>query len=124
MTGLNGVPTRSGYCASKQALQGLYDSLRIELGGSGVDVLVVLPGFVATDVRARAFGGDGKPLGESPREESGDMSVEECARRTVAAMGRRQRELVMLKTPKLARLLKLFAPSLMDRMVARAIREK
>jgi short-subunit dehydrogenase len=124
MTGFNGVPTRSGYAASKQAMQGFFDSLRIELAGTGVEVLVVLPGFVATDVRAHAFGGDGKPLGESPRDEAHDMSVEECARLIVSAMAKRRRELVMMKTPRIARLIKLFAPSVMDRLVARAIREK
>jgi len=43
-------PTRTGY-ASKHAMQGFFDTLRIELRGSGVDVLVVSPGFVATDIR-------------------------------------------------------------------------
>ena len=46
MAGLTGVPTRTGYAASKHAVIGFYDSLRIELAGSGVDVTVIAPDFV------------------------------------------------------------------------------
>jgi len=70
LTGKTGVPFRTGYSASKHAMQGFFDSLRIELADTGVDVCVISPGFVATDIRARALGGDGKPVGVSPREES------------------------------------------------------
>jgi len=66
LTGKTGVPTRSGYAASKHAMVGFFDSLRIELAGSGVSVTIVYPDFVATETRQRAFGPDGKPLGQSP----------------------------------------------------------
>ena len=61
LTGKTGVPTRTGYAASKHAMQGFFDSLRIELHGGGVDVLVVSPGFVATErtsVELREYGFD------------------------------------------------------------------
>jgi NAD(P)-dependent dehydrogenase (short-subunit alcohol dehydrogenase family) len=67
LCGKTAVPTRSGYVASKHAMQGFFDTLRIELRGTGVDVLVVSPGFVATDIRERALGANGQPLGQSPR---------------------------------------------------------
>lgn len=125
LTGKAGVPTRSAYAASKHAMQGFFDSLRIELRDTGVDVLVVSPGFVATPIRDRAFGPDGKPVGESPRDErKGTMPVEECVRRIVRSMERRDRELVM---PSLARALlwlKLVAPELVDRIALNAVREK
>ncbi|MBL8151258.1 MAG: SDR family oxidoreductase, partial [Blastocatellia bacterium] len=125
LTGKTGVPTRSGYAASKHAMQGFFDSLRIELRGTGVDVLVVSPGFVATDIRARAFGKDGSSLGESPREESKEtMSVEECVRQILEAMQRRQRELVMTAKGKLAMWLKLIVPDLVDSLAAKALKEK
>jgi short-subunit dehydrogenase len=125
LTGKTGVPTRSGYAASKHAMQGFFDTLRIELLGTGVDVLVVSPGFVATDIRARAFGTGGKSIGESPREESsGTMSVEECVRQIVRAMEKRQRELVMTTKGRLGMWLKLIAPGLVDRLAANAVREK
>jgi short-subunit dehydrogenase len=129
LTGKTGVPTRTGYAASKHALQGFFDSLRIELHGSGVDVLVVSPGFVATDVRAHAFGADGQPLGakesKSSRAEDRDtMSVEECVRQMVAAIEARRRELVMTHKARFGLFLKLVAPSLVDRVAAAAVKKR
>jgi NAD(P)-dependent dehydrogenase (short-subunit alcohol dehydrogenase family) len=84
LCGKTAVPTRTGYVASKHAMQGFFDTLRIELQGSGVDVLVVSPGFVATDIRERALGGNGQALGQSPRnEEQRTMSIEDCVRQIV-----------------------------------------
>jgi len=65
LCGKTAVPTRTGYVASKHAMQGFFDTLRIELRGSGVDVLVV-SGFVATDIRQRALGPTGNRWGKSP----------------------------------------------------------
>jgi short-subunit dehydrogenase len=129
LTGKIGVPTRTGYSASKHALQGFFDSLRIELHGSGVDVLVVSPGFVATDVRAHAFGADGQPLGQrtttTPRAEDDDtMSVEECVRQMVAAIEARRRELVMTQKARFGLFLKLVVPSLVDRIAAAAVKKR
>jgi NAD(P)-dependent dehydrogenase (short-subunit alcohol dehydrogenase family) len=123
LTGILGVPTRSGYAASKHAMQGFFDSIRIELRGSGVDVQVVSPGFVATEVRAHAFGADGKPLGHSPRrEDRATMPVDECVRQIVAAMERRRRDLVMDGRARFGQFLKLVAPRIVDRLAEAAIR--
>lgn len=126
LTGKTGVPTRSGYAATKHALQGFFDSLRIELLGTGVDVLVISPGFVATDIRARAFSGEGVSRGESPREEhsSETMSVEECVRQMMQAIRKRRRELVMTFKARVGMWLKLIAPGVVDRMALNAVREK
>jgi len=124
LTGLTGVPTRSGYAASKHAMQGFFDSIRIELRHTGVGVLVVSPGFVGTDIRSRALGPDGKPLSQSPRDEGrGHMTVEECVSQIVDASQHRRRELVMTTQAKLGLLVKPFAPGVVDRMAARAIRD-
>jgi short-subunit dehydrogenase len=123
LTGKTGVPTRTAYSASKHAMQGFFDSLRIELLGTGVDVLVVSPGFVQTPVRERAFGADGKPLGQSHLDEAGVMPVEECVRQIVHAMQKRKRELVMTSRGRLAQWLKLIAPAMVDKIALRAIRE-
>jgi len=125
LTGKFGVPTRSAYAASKHAMQGFFDSLRVELMGAGVDVLVVAPGFVATPIRSRALGPDGKPHGESPRDESRDtMPVDECVRQIVRAMERRDRELVMTAKGKLGLWLKLIAPGFVDRLAVKALEER
>ena len=121
LAGRVGVPTRTGYAASKHAMAGFFDSLRIELMDAGVDVTMVYPGFVATGIRENATGPDGKPILVSPVKEGEVMSVEDCARRIVTAMERREREVVMTARGKIGLLLKLFAPSLIDRMAKRAI---
>jgi short-subunit dehydrogenase len=123
LAGKNGVPTRSGYAASKHALVGFFDSLRIELLETGVSVTIVYPGFVTSEIRERAFGADGQPLGKSPVRESEVMSAEECAHIMLDAVARRKREEVMTLRGKLGQWLKLFAPGMVDRVARKAIEE-
>lgn len=122
LTGKAGVPTRSGYAASKHAMVGFFDSLRIEVAPFGVTVTMIYPGFVKTEVRARAFGPDGKPLQASPVQEGKVMTVETCARLIVRAMERRKREEVMTLRGKLGQWMKLIAPALVDRIASQAIK--
>lgn len=122
LTGKTGVPTRSGYAASKHALQGFCDSIRIELQNTGVDVLVVSPSFVATDIRQHVLGKDGKPVKASLNDEQQKaMSTEICANLIIKAMKKRQRELVMTFKGKFGLWLKLFTPKLVDTMASRAV---
>ena len=122
ITGKNGVPTRTLYAATKHAMAGFFDSLRIELKDDGVSVSVVYPGFVATDIAERALGPDGKPLGTRPVVKNAVMTVEECARRTIAVARAREREEVMAPNARVGMLLKAISPETVDRMAERAIR--
>ncbi len=124
LAGLTGVPERSGYAASKHAMIGFFDSLRIELAGSGVDVSVIAPDFVASEIHKRAIGPDGEPLGASPMMRSRIMTAEVCAARIVRAIERRERLVLMSARGRLGRWLKLLAPGLVDRIAARAIRQR
>jgi len=121
LAGLVGVPTRTGYSASKHAMTGFFDSLRIELADSGVAVTMIYPGFVATGIRENATGPDGKPILVSPVKEGEVMTVEDCASRIVRAIERREREVVMTARGRLGRWLRLVAPGLVDRIARRAI---
>jgi short-subunit dehydrogenase len=121
LTGKTGVPTRSGYAASKHAMAGFFDTLRIELAGSGVTVTMAYPDFVATETRQRALGADGRPIGESPVREGEVMTAEECARQILRAAARRRRELIMSARGRVGMWLKLVAPGLIDRIARRAI---
>ena len=123
LTGRAGVPTRSGYAASKHAMAGFFDSLRIELADEGVTVTMVYPGFVSTGIRQRAYGPDGQPLRSSPVRESEVMTPEECARQTLAAAAARRRELVMTARGKVGQWIKLIAPGVVDRIARRAIEQ-
>ncbi len=125
LTGKFGAPTRSAYAASKHAMQGFFDTLRIELRGSGVSVLTVSPGFIATDIRARALGPDGKPLGQSPRNESqGTLSVDACAGEILRAMEHRRRDVFVPARLRVAPWLAVAAPGILDRLAVRVSRTR
>jgi short-subunit dehydrogenase len=123
LAGLNGVPMRTAYAATKHAQVGFFDSLRIELRATGVSVTVIAPHFVQSEIRKRSPGPDGRTVEASPVKEAEIMSAEECARRVVRAMERRQRMLVMSLKGKLGRWAKLVAPGLVDRLAAEAVRK-
>lgn len=117
LTALTGVPTRTGYAASKAAMACFFDSLRIEVASRGVSVTVAYPGFVDTGIRERAAGsGDGRGRGAGRV-----MSADECARRILDAARNRRREVVMTARGKAGRWMRLIAPGLVDRIVARAV---
>ena len=121
VAGLTGVPTRTGYAASKHAVFGFFDSLRIELDGSGVSVTIIAPDFVRSEIHRRAFGADGKPTGTSPLQESRIMSAEACAGLIARAMEKRQRLLITSWRGRLGRLVRLFAPGLIDAVARKAV---
>ena len=124
LAGLTGVPERSAYAGSKHAMVGFFDSLRIELADSGVDVSVIAPDFVVSEIHKRAIGPDGEPLGASPMMQAKIMTAEACAARIVRGMESRQRLVLMTARGKWGRWLKLVAPSMIDRIAARAIRQR
>jgi short-subunit dehydrogenase len=124
LAGITGVPERSGYAASKHALIGFFESLRIELRATGVEVSVIAPDFVVTEIHKRAIGPDGEPLGISPMRAAKIMSADVCAARIVRAIERRERLVVMSARGKIGRWLKLIAPGLIDRIAEKAIRDR
>jgi short-subunit dehydrogenase len=123
LAGLNGVPLRTAYAATKHAQMGFFDSLRIELRDTGVSVTVIAPYFVQSEIRKRSPGPDGRTVEGSPVKEAEIMSAEECARLTVRAMEKRERMLVMSFKGKIGRWAKLVAPGLVDRMAAESVRK-
>jgi|SRR5690606_30487437 len=124
LAGLTGVPERTGYAASKHAMVGFFESLRIELAGSAVDVTLVAPDFVVSQIHRRALGPDGKPLGSTPMQESHIMTAERCAQLMRRAMERRQRLLITSARGRFGHWARLVVPSLVDRLAARAIRTR
>jgi short-subunit dehydrogenase len=121
LAGKTGVPARTAYCASKFALGGFFEALRIELADSGVDVTMVFPGVVATEIRRHGLNGAGVAAGVSGLAEDDAMPVDECARQMVAAMRARRRELVMTPRGRLGLWIKMVAPRWVDRMALAAL---
>ena len=123
LAGLIGVPGRTAYSGTKFAMTGFFEALRVELADSGVSVTIAYPGVVATEIRYRGFNADGRPAGKSGLDESGAMSVEECARLIVDGTESRKRDIVMSAKGKLGRWIKLIAPSMVDRMAMKALKQ-
>jgi short-subunit dehydrogenase len=121
LAGKTGVPLRTAYAASKHAMHGFFDSLRIELDGTGVSVTLICPGFVGTGPGVYALGPDGAPLAAETLVRGDAMPVDECARRSIRAVWRRQRELVMTPYARLAALVRVVAPGVVDRAAARTM---
>jgi short-subunit dehydrogenase len=118
--GLYPTPRADGYTAGKHAMAGFFDSLRIELAPAGVSVTVVYPSWVTTGITTRALTEQGLPKGgEASIHEQGAMTVEECARITIKAAGRRKREVVMTALGKMGRFTRLVAPGFVDRVSAK-----
>ena len=124
VAGLTGVPERTGYAASKHAMIGFFESLRIELQPQGIDVLIVAPDFVVSEIHRRAIGPDGAPLGTSPMQQDRIMTADRCAAMIRGAMQRRDRLLITSWRGRIGRWLRLVAPRAMDRIAARAIRTR
>ena len=124
LAGKTGIPGRTAYSPSKAAQALFFESLRLEVQASGVDVTIVYPGVVATEIRLHGYGPDGKPAGKSGLKEEGAMPVDECARQIIEAIAARKRELVMTTQAKLGLWLKLAAPGLVDRMVLTALKKE
>ena len=117
--GYRGLLGRSGYSASKFALQGWLESLRTELHDSGVHVMWVSPGFTTSNIRNVALDSHGKKQMENPLDESKLMSAETCAKYILTAIEKRKRVLVLTFTGKLTVFLNKFFPSLADELVYR-----
>lgn len=117
VAGFKGLPGRTGYSASKFAMNGFLEVIRIENLKKGLHVLICAPGFTASNIRNTALTKDGSVQSESPLEESKLMQPEEVAQHIVNAVKKRKNYLVLTTTGKLTVLLSKFFPKLMDNMV-------
>ena len=117
INGRRGTPARSAYTASKYAMEGFFESLRTEVMHRGVKVLVVCPGFTATNIRNTALTADGSQQGESPRDEAKMMTAEEVAEKSFKALKKGKRDLVLTTEGKMAVWLNKFIPSVVDKLV-------
>jgi short-subunit dehydrogenase len=115
--GLFPSATADGYGPSKHAMVGFFDSLRVELAGSGVSVTMIYPEWVSTGITSRALKRDGNPTGEISVHEKNAMKVDTCARLIIRAVGKRDREVVMTFLSKLGLWVKLIAPGVVDQIV-------
>ncbi|HLU84357.1 MAG TPA: SDR family oxidoreductase [Vicingaceae bacterium] len=117
IAGFVGLPARTGYSASKFAMQGFLEALRTENFKTGLKVLVACPGFTASNIRNTALAADGNAQKESPRDENKMMTSEEVADEIYKAVQRKKQLLVLTFEGKMAVFLSKFFPKFISKMV-------
>ena len=121
VAGIHGLPARTGYSASKYAMVGFLDTIRVENLKKDVHVMVAAPGFVATNVRFSALTADGTTQGETPRHEDKMMSPTEVAHRIMKGIKGRKRSITMDFNGWATTLLKKISPKLVDKLFYNAM---
>ena len=117
IAGFRGLPGRSGYSASKFALNGWLEAIRTELVKDDVNVLCVCPGFTRSNIRNAALNENAEATGESKMDEEKMMSPEECASHILNAIEKRKRTLILTSTGKRAVFMNKFFPSFTDKLI-------
>lgn len=121
IAGYKGLPGRTGYSASKFAMQGFLEALRVENLKKDLHVLIACPGYTASNIRNVALNNEGKAQSETPLDESKLMQPEEVAEHITRAIIHRKRTIVLTTQGKLAVWLNKFFPALTDRLVYNTI---
>ncbi len=116
VAGLHGLPGRTGYSASKYAMTGFLETLRIENLRKGVHVMIACPGFTASNVRFSALTADGSQQGATPRNEEKMMTPQQVARIVARGILHRRRLCLMEAEGRATHFVKKFAPALLDRL--------
>jgi short-subunit dehydrogenase len=117
IAGYKGLPGRTGYSASKFAMNGFLDALRVENLKTGVNILTACPGFTASNIRNTALNKDGNPQGESTLHEEKMMSSDQVAKIIADGVEEHARTLIMTGQGKLTVALSKFIPSVLDKLV-------
>jgi len=124
ITGLTPLPGRTAYSASKHAIEGFLNTLRIENMKEGLKVLVVHPSFTSSNIRRNALTANGTVQSESPRNESTMMQAETVAKIIAHAISKSKRDLVLTRKGKSVVWLYRFFPSITDRILLHEMKKE
>ncbi len=117
VAGLKGLPARTGYSASKFAMDGFMEALRAENLKKDLHVLIAYPGFTSSNIRNTSLNAEGNQQGESPRDEDKMMSAEEVAKYIYKAVSRRKNRIILTAQGKLLAALNNWFPDILDRLI-------
>lgn len=120
LVGKFGTPMRSGYSAAKHALHGFFDALRAEVWQENIDVTMVCPGFIKTNVSVNAVTGDGSKQGIMDDAQANGMDAEKCAEQILRAIKQKKLEVYIGGRERLGIYLKRFVPSIFARILRSA----
>lgn len=124
IAGFKGLPARTGYSASKFAMQGFLESLRCENLETGLHVLIACPGYTDSNIRKTALDASGSQQNESPLKENKLMSAEAVAEATWNAIEKRRTYLVLTLQGKMAVWINKWFPKLADRLTYNVIKKE
>ena len=113
-----GVPMHTGYAASKHALEGFFNSLRIELENE-IAILMVSPGWIeGTELKQHALGTkSGHDAKRTLKQQKQAITLETCSNEIISAMIQRKRELILPRKYQWLPWLKLMVPALLDNII-------
>ncbi len=117
IAGKFGFYLRSSYSAAKHALHGFYESLRLENEKHGIQVLIVCPGKIKTNVSLNAVTSDGSTHGQMDESHVNSMSPEQCAKEIIMAMKKGKEEVLIGGKELKAVFVKRFFPKLFSRII-------
>ena len=115
---------RSGYCASKHALHGLFTTIRTEIRNTGAHVMIVCPGFVKTNLQTRALGTDGGVTKHPQSTVGRQITSERVAEEVYIAALKRKNMVVLTFMGKLGYWISRIAPIFYEKMMARKLRSE
>jgi short-subunit dehydrogenase len=124
IAGFKGLPARTGYSASKFAMQGFLESLRCENLETGLHVLIACPGYTESNIRKTALDASGSQQNESPLKENKLMSAEAVAEATWNAIEKRRTYLILTLQGKMAVWINKWFPQLADRLTYNVIKKE
>ena len=114
MAGFHGLPGRTGYSASKFAMHGFLETVRIENLKKHLHVMIIAPGFTSTEIRRHALTADGSEQGDSPRDERRLMSPEYVAEWILKGIKKKKRNKLLTWDGKVTALFQRILPTVID----------
>ncbi len=117
VAGHRGLPGRTAYSASKFAMNGFFEALRTELLDTGVHIMWISPGFVASNIRHAALNKEAKAISNSTMNESKLMTPEQCASAILQAIEKKKRNPILTFMGKEVVFLNKVLPAITDKML-------
>lgn len=117
LVGKFGTPLRTAYAASKHALHGFFDSLRAEIEQEGINITMVCPGFIKTEITLHALTGDGSPQNKMDDAQANGMDPKVCAKKILEAVIANKREVYIGGKETYGVLIKRFFPGIFSKII-------
>ncbi len=120
LMGKFGGPWRSSYAAAKHGLHGFFESLRAEVWRDNIQVTLLCPGFVKTNISLNALTADGRPQQKMDERTAAGLTPQQFAKKALKAIAKRKEEACIGKTEVMAVYLKRFLPGVFTKVISKA----